>query len=91
MTHELQDFMFDLNGYLILKNAVDADLLARLNAEFDAFPQDLQSGDWYRGSQRRDYTPDTGLELHNAVELGGTIRRTDRPPGVDRQYASLLR
>lgn len=66
----LDDFLFDLNGFLVLKNAVDADLLSRLNAEFDAFPDDLGLGEWYRGSQRRDYTPDTGLELHNAVELG---------------------
>jgi hypothetical protein len=59
-------------------------LLARLNAEFDAFPQDLQSGDWYRGSQRRDYTPETGLELHNAVELGGPFEELiDHPSWID--------
>jgi ectoine hydroxylase-related dioxygenase (phytanoyl-CoA dioxygenase family) len=84
MSRDLQDFMFDLNGYLILKNAVDADLLARLNAEFDAFPPDLKSGDWYRGSQRRDYTPETGLELHNAVELGGPFEElVDHPSWID--------
>ncbi len=66
----LDDFFFDLQGYLVLKNAVAPDLLGRLNAEFDAFPPDLGIGGWYRGAQRRDYTPDTGLELHNAIELG---------------------
>ncbi|MEU4701760.1 phytanoyl-CoA dioxygenase family protein [Nonomuraea dietziae] len=67
---ELDDFLFDLNGYLILENAVDGDLLARLNTEFDAFPRDLARGDWYRGAQRRDYTPETGFELHQAVAAG---------------------
>jgi ectoine hydroxylase-related dioxygenase (phytanoyl-CoA dioxygenase family) len=67
---ELDDFFFDLNGYLVLGQAVDGDLLARLNSEFDAFP-DLPAGGWYRGAQRRDYTDATGLELHNVVEIGG--------------------
>jgi ectoine hydroxylase-related dioxygenase (phytanoyl-CoA dioxygenase family) len=66
----LDDFLFDLNGYVILKNAADADLLARLHAEFDAFPRALGMGEWYKNAQRRDYNPHTGLELHNAVEIG---------------------
>jgi ectoine hydroxylase-related dioxygenase (phytanoyl-CoA dioxygenase family) len=65
----LDDFMFDLNGYLILKQAVDADLLARLNAAFDAFPP-LEYGEWWGNAQRRDYNGATGFELHNAVEAG---------------------
>ena len=32
----LDDFLFDLNGYLILKNAVGPELLAELNAAFNA-------------------------------------------------------
>lgn len=80
----VQDFFFDLNGYLILKNAVAPDLLQRLNAEFDAFPADLGLLEWYRGAQRRDYTPDTGLELHNAVELGSPFEELiDHPSWID--------
>ncbi|MFI6598505.1 phytanoyl-CoA dioxygenase family protein [Nonomuraea sp. NPDC050536] len=67
---ELDDFMFDLNGYLVLRQAVGQDLLARLGAEFDAFPRDLPRGQWYRGAQRKDYTSDTGYELHQAVAAG---------------------
>lgn len=66
----LDEFLFDLNGFLIIKRAVDDVLLDRLNAEFDSFPRDLEPGDWYRGAQRRDYTPDTGFELHQAVAAG---------------------
>ena len=66
----MDDFLFDLNGYLVLRNALDADLLGRLNNEFDQFPLDLPLGHWYRGAQRRDYNPATGLELHNCVEIG---------------------
>ncbi len=80
----LDDFLFDLNGYLILQDAIAPELLARLNAEFDAFPADLEMGAWYRGAQRRDYTPDTGLELHQAVELGAPFEELiDHPSWID--------
>jgi ectoine hydroxylase-related dioxygenase (phytanoyl-CoA dioxygenase family) len=80
---DLDDFFFDLNGYLVLRGAVDAGLLARLNAEFDAFP-DLPNGGWYRGAQRRDYTDATGLEFHNVIELGGPFEELiDHPSWID--------
>lgn len=67
---ELDDFLFDLRGYLVLEGAVEPALLHELNAAFDAFPNDLAQGGWYRGAQRRDYTEATGFELHNVVEVG---------------------
>lgn len=36
MTPEMKDYMFDLNGYLILENAVDTELVGQLNAGLDA-------------------------------------------------------
>jgi ectoine hydroxylase-related dioxygenase (phytanoyl-CoA dioxygenase family) len=65
----IDDFMFDLNGYLILKNAVEKDLLNRLNGGFDNFPS-LDTGQWWGNAQRSDYTDDSGFELHNCVEAG---------------------
>src|SRR5438128_2280583 len=65
----VDDFFFDLNGFLVLKNAVDSDLLARLNKAFDNFPK-LDVGQWWGNAHRRDYTSDTGFELHNCVEVG---------------------
>jgi hypothetical protein len=81
---ELDDFLFDLRGYLVLENAIDQDLLGRLNAEFDAFPRDLPWGAWYRGAQRRDYTPDTGFELHQAVAAGPPFEELiDHPSWIE--------
>ena len=41
----LDDFLFDLNGYVVLKNEPRPDQLARLNAAFDNFsPLDMASG-----------------------------------------------
>ena len=79
----LDDFFFDLNGYLILKNAVNQDLLARLNAAFDALP-DIEFGQWHGNAQRRDYTQHTGYELHNVVEAGEPFEELiDHPSWID--------
>jgi hypothetical protein len=76
----LDDFFFDLNGYLVLKGAVDAALLARLNEAFDNFP-DLEPGQWWGNAQRRDYTKETGYELHNVVECGEPFEELVDHPG----------
>ncbi|MBI2297554.1 MAG: phytanoyl-CoA dioxygenase family protein [Armatimonadetes bacterium] len=83
----LDDFLFDLNGYLVVKDALEPDLLDRLNAEFDQFPRDIPHGHWYRGAQRRDYTAETGLELHNCVHLGEPFEELIDHPG----YIRLVR
>ena len=78
----LDDFFFDLYGYLILKNAVDTELLAELNSAFDEFPM-LERGDWWGNAQRRDYTGETGFELHNAVECGEPFEKLiDHPSWI---------
>lgn len=87
---EMDDFLFDLRGYLVLRNTIEPQLLDRLNASFDAFPDDLEMGDWFNGSQRRDYNKMTGLELHNATELGEPFEELiDNPRWINyvRHYA----
>ena len=84
----LDDFLFDLNGYLILKNAVEPDLLAGLNRAFDEFPP-LEQWEWTGNAQRRDYTGETGFELHNCVEAGAPFEALiDHPSwlGYVRRY-----
>jgi hypothetical protein len=79
----MDDFLFDLNGYLILKQVVGPDLLSRLNAAFDAFPE-IPYGHWWGNAQRRDYTSHTGYELHNVVECGQPFEELiDHPGWID--------
>jgi ectoine hydroxylase-related dioxygenase (phytanoyl-CoA dioxygenase family) len=85
----LDDFLFDLRGYLVLKNAVEPALLDELNDAIDDIPP-LGYGEWYGNAQRRDYTVSTGLELHNCVELGGPFEKLIDHPGwinLVRHYA----
>jgi hypothetical protein len=77
---DVDDFFFDLNGYLVLKNAIGPELLAELNRAFDSFP-DLTPGEWWGNAQRRDYTRDTGFELHNCVEAGEPFEQLIDHPG----------
>ena len=76
----LDDYLFDLRGYIILKDAVEPALVDELNRVTDTVPQ-LQFGEWYGNSQRRDYNPATGFELHNCIELGGPFEELIDHPG----------
>jgi ectoine hydroxylase-related dioxygenase (phytanoyl-CoA dioxygenase family) len=76
----LDDFFFDLRGYLILKQAVEPELVDDLNRAIDELPP-LEYGQWYGNAQRRDYTTSTGLELHNCVEAGEPFERLIDHPG----------
>jgi hypothetical protein len=77
---DVDDFFFDLNGFLVLKNAAPANLVARLNKAFDNFPK-LEVNEWWGNAQRRDYTKETGFELHNAVEAGEPFEELIDHPG----------
>ncbi len=81
---DLQDYLFDLRGYLILEKAIDAKLLSELNAAFDAFPE-LGFGDWWGNVQRLDNNGHAGAELQNIVEAGKPFETLiDHPSWVDR-------
>jgi ectoine hydroxylase-related dioxygenase (phytanoyl-CoA dioxygenase family) len=69
MPTPLDDYLFDLRGYLILRNAVEPALLDDLNDALTSFP-DLELGEWH-GNVQRFYTTDkAGIELQNIVEGG---------------------
>ena len=53
MPSPLDDYLFDLRGHLVLRNALDAELLADLNRAFGDFPA-IEYGEWWGNAQRRD-------------------------------------
>ena len=80
---DVDDFFFDLNGFLLIRNALNAEEIAELNRAFDAFPP-LSPGQWWGNAQRRDYTADTGFELHNCVEAGEPFEKLiDHPAWIE--------
>ena len=55
----------------------------------ERFPA-LDMGQWYGNAQRRDYTADTGFELHNCVEAGAPFEQLI-DQGVARHPLGLVR
>ena len=79
----LDDFLFDLRGYLVLENAIEPGLLAEHNAAIDNFPE-MMMGEWLGNAQRRDYTASTGFELHNCVVAGAPFEQLiDHPSWIN--------
>eukprot|EP01046_Picozoa_sp_COSAG06_P014753 COSAG06_NODE_924_length_11533_cov_65.691998_3_plen_226_part_00 len=63
-----QDYLFDLRGYLVLKQALSHEHVAELNAGIDDYV-DLAPGEWRGWVQRAPPTRNT-RELHNLFEAG---------------------
>src|SRR2546423_651281 len=70
----MDDYLFDLRGYLLLKQVVDPDHIAELNAVLDSAPP-LQYGDWWGNMQRKDDNGAAGMEIQNIVEAGEPFER----------------
>ncbi|MBE0697185.1 MAG: phytanoyl-CoA dioxygenase family protein [Anaerolineaceae bacterium] len=86
MDYDLQDYLFDLRGYLILKNAVNLDLVSRLNKCLDTYI-DLKYLDWRGNVQRFDNNGVAGIELQNIVEGGEPFEEMiDHPSWIDRVH-----
>lgn len=85
---QLDDYLFDLRGYLIVRKALSDDQLARLNAAYDAFPMDLAPWDWWGNVQRSDDGDSAkGYELENIVEGGDIFEEMiDHPAWINHMY-----
>jgi ectoine hydroxylase-related dioxygenase (phytanoyl-CoA dioxygenase family) len=86
MTFDTLDYLFDLNGYVILKNALDPQHLDELNQAFDKFP-DLPHLGWHGNVHRLDNNGYAGVELQNIVEGGAAFEKLiDHPAWIERVH-----
>lgn len=67
---DLDKYLFDLNGYLIIKNAIPGDILRELNASIDSL-RDIEPGAW-RGHVHGHFftSASEGLNLQQIYEGG---------------------
>lgn len=86
----LCDYLFDLQGYFVLEDAVEPDLVQDLNDVLDSAPP-LGPAQWWGNVQRiGNQDPSRGFELHNVVEAGEPFERLiDHPSWIRlmRRYA----
>jgi ectoine hydroxylase-related dioxygenase (phytanoyl-CoA dioxygenase family) len=69
---EMEEFLFDLRGYLVLKNAVDKSHLEALNGILDTY-KDLAPDEWRGWVYRANHDP--VRHLHNIFEMGEPFER----------------
>ena len=86
MPTALEDYDFDLRGYLVLRNVVSPETVRRLNDSFDRFPA-LDTGEWMGNAQRRDYNAQTEqqvatirIEGHGPILAHRRLRAHSRQP-----------
>ena len=83
MTTEMEDYLFDLNGYIILKGVLDEDHVAQLNESTDELvkiPRGESRGKLYNDAGKYE---SLGIILRNTVEGGEPFERfigsTEKP------------
>ena len=78
---DMEEYLFDLRGYIVLENAVDADHVAEINAVVDTY-FDLGPDAWRGWVHRADI--DGLRHLHNIFEMGTPLERLiDHPSWID--------
>jgi hypothetical protein len=74
MPTPLEDYLFDLQGYLLIRGALPPAEIAELNRIVDAVPP-LKPREWHGRVHRNDYTEAWGVNLHQVIEAGEPFER----------------
>ena len=84
MPTPMENYLFDLRGYLVLEGTVGPEQLQRINAAIDAVPP-LENGEWWGNVQGHSYHNEIdGRNLQNIVEGGATFEELiDHPAWMD--------
>lgn len=69
---DLDEYMFHLNDYLLLKGVLSTEQVAEVNMLIDTIPRDLPRGGWHGWVQREDHR---GISYRQVFELGGVFER----------------
>ena len=84
MVTDLENYLFDLRGYLHLEGALTADEVMDLNDCMDAIPP-LDPGEWYGHVHAHTYGTVDGLNLQQIYEAGEPFERMiDHPAWIDK-------
>jgi hypothetical protein len=71
---DLDEYLFDLQGFLLLRGVLAAADIAEGNALIDAVPP-LERGAWHGWVQREDHPEHRGVSYQQVFELGGVFER----------------
>jgi len=78
MPTELEDYLFDLRGYLVLEKAVSTDHVRQLNTDLDPYVS-MKLGEWRQNVHRLKEH-----EIHNIIEISKSFEQLiDHPSWLD--------
>jgi len=72
---ELDEYLFDLNGFVILRGVLTPAEVADANARIDTIPRALPRLGWHGWVQREDHPEHRGISYQQVYELGGAFER----------------
>jgi hypothetical protein len=83
MISDLDTYLFDLRGYILLKGALNNGEVQELVATLDAMPH-MQPGQWYGHVHAHSYGTNDGLNLQQIYEAGKPFEKLiDHPAWID--------
>jgi len=84
MPTDLEIYLFDLRGYVILPAALSWEEVADLNSCLDAIPE-LEPGEWYGYVHAHSYGESVGLNLQQIYEAGEPFEKLiDHPAWIEK-------
>lgn len=80
---ELEIYLFDLQGFLVLEEAISPAELAELNAILDTVPPNIKQGDWWGNVHAHSFGTTDGMNLQQIYEAGAPFERLiDHPSWI---------
>ncbi|MGW0230918.1 phytanoyl-CoA dioxygenase family protein [Actinopolymorpha singaporensis] len=85
LTRQERDYLFDVNGYRVLRGALSGDQLQAINAWVDAQdPSALRPGEWIGDVEVHTYGAEDGVNFQNIIEGGPVFEELiDHPSWID--------
>ncbi len=85
---DMERYLFDLRGYLVLRGAIAKDHVTALNDVLDEITQldpPLAHGEWYGGVHAHTFGGQDGVNLQQIYEAGGPFERLiDHPNWIEK-------
>ena len=72
---QLDEYLFDLNGFVVLRGVLSPEEVADANARIDRIPRSLPRLGWHGWVQREDHPEHRGISYQQVYELGGAFER----------------
>ena len=76
---DLDEYLFDLQGFVVLRNVLNPDEVEACNRAIDAIPRSVPRNGWYGRVHREDHPEHRGVSYQQVYELAPFERLIDHP------------